>query len=437
MKIRGEEIFFVNYEKDEKKVIVYVPLRSYLGLYSKKIKDILTLSDKSSPISDDFFEKLNTYQLVDIVKAHEESKMIIPELSLPITNDCNLRCEYCYFRAGDADVCQTMSKEVIQNVVDAYFECINDYPRKLTNDRISITIAGGGEPTVKFDLFKYAILYIEKKCKNNGLVPVFHMPTNGAHGMEVREFILKHFDEISFSMDGPKFIQDYHRPFKNGKSSYDVVYASAKFYYEHRQKMAFRITVTDYSLKYLKEILDFFDENFKGVPLGIEAMNDFGRAINNHKVQAPDPDEFAARLVDAYKHAEKKKMVIYNSANSKMYSLRTFFCGAVGIPNWTVTCDGRITSCTRDNMHEDFTFGFFDYDNKKIIIDKDKVAKLRDMNILNYKECSDCFCKYNCAGDCPDLRKANMLNCGATKNVGEHMLNSIIEKTLFKGEKNG
>lgn len=85
------------------------------------------------------------------------------------------------------------------------------------------------------------------------------MPTNGAYGQPVREFILKHFFQISFSMDGPEFIQNVHRPYRNGAGSFEKVFETAKFFYENKMNMAFRITVTDYSLPHLIEILNFFD----------------------------------------------------------------------------------------------------------------------------------------------------------------------------------
>ena len=113
----------------------------------------------------------------------------------------------------------------------------------------------------------------------------------------------------------------------------------------------------------------------------------------------------------------------------KFDQIRTCFCGAVGIPNWTITTDGRITSCTRDNLPEAFSFGKYDSATDEIILDTKKINAIREMNIFNYKECADCFCKYNCAGDCPDLRLSNMLNCNATKKIGAFVL---LEKSYGK-----
>lgn len=426
MTINDEEIFFIPYEADENKVIVYVPLRSYLALYDAKIEEIL--QNKSDESYDAFFEMLQSREKVDIYKLHEKNKQILPLLSIPITDNCNLKCGYCYFRAGDDDRRDKMTKEQIKGCVDAYVKRIQKYPIAPKGKFIDVSIAGGGEPTVEFGLFKYAVEYIETSLMAIGITPRFSMPTNGAYGDEVRKFIVNHFYQISFSMDGPEFIQNKQRPYRNGSASYKQVFETAKYFYNSPLKMAFRITVTSFSVKYLKEILDFFDAEFKGVNVGIEAMNLFGRAIGNEELLPPDPNEYSEALLQAHIYAANKNMSIKNASTGKFECLRTVFCGAVGIPNWTVTCDGRVTSCTRDNMPDDFTFGKYNSNTGEFEIDDTKIQRLRNMSVFAFKECQNCFCKYNCAGDCPDLRLANMLNCDATRKVGAFILNKKINE---------
>lgn len=426
MKINDEEIFFIDFEDDIDKSIVYVPLRSYLSLINIDLKKIII--ENNSEISNAFFSMIKKKEYVDPILLHERNKMILPQLSIPITDNCNLKCEYCYFRAGDDDRKKTMSKDLIKACVDAYVDNIQQYSIQSKGKYIDVSIAGGGEPTVEFELFKFAVLYIEKKLLDLGITPRFTMPTNGAYGDKVREFIVQHFYQLSFSMDGPEYIQNFHRPCKNGNGSYKQVFESAKYFYNSNIKMAFRITVTNYSVKHLLEVLDFFDREFKGINVGIEAMNAFGRAINNPKVSAPDPIEYSDALLVAHRYAAEKGMKIKNASTGKFECLRTVFCGAVGIPNWTVTTDGRVTSCTRDNMPDDFSFGRFNETTKKFEIEQEKVERLRNMSVFAFPECEDCFCKYNCAGDCPDLRLANMLNCNATKKIGAFILNKKIKE---------
>lgn len=420
MIINNEEIFFVDIPQDSELILLYAPLRSYLGKIKKELA--LIIQQNSNAIAECFFTELRKRPLIDIYAAHRRAVDVMPLLSIPITDDCNMKCEYCYFRAGDNDKTLTQSDEQIKSYVDAYFEKISTYAIRNRDNSVDISIAGGGEPTSHFATFKYAVEYIEQKCKMVGLMPRFNMPTNGAYGKEIREFIAHHFDQVSLSFDGPEHIQNLHRPFKNGCGSFDLVFQTAKYFYEHELKFAFRATVSNYSVKYINDIIDFFAEHFPGKTVGFEPLNLFGRAVGNPKLLPPEPNEYANRLLDAYNYANTKNITLKTAGVGKFDTLRTVFCGAVGVPNWTITTDGRITSCTRDNLPDIFSFGVFNPETKKIDLDEDRVTAIRNLNIFNYPECQDCFCKYNCAGDCPDLRIADMINCEATKKIGAYVL---------------
>jgi radical SAM protein with 4Fe4S-binding SPASM domain len=426
MLVRNEEIFLIERYNDADTVIVYVPLRSFLAVVKKEFAE--AIMNDNTPVVDAFFEHLYTKNLINPYELHNVVTRIIPQLSIPITNNCNLRCKYCYFRAGDADKCQKQTKEEIKCYVDAYLKRIDEYDIRNKEDYVDVSIAGGGEPTVEFDTFKFAVLYCEEAFRQKGLIPRFSMPTNGAYGDKVRSFITEHFFQVSMSMDGPKFIQDKHRPLANGGSSYSLVYDTVKYYYEHKLPFAFRATVSSYSVNYLKEILDFFNTEFPGKTVGLEPMNLFGRAIGNSELCPPDEKLYSEKLLEAYDYAYSKNIPIKTAGTGKFDRLRTVFCGAVGIPNWTITTEGRITSCTRDNLPDIFSFGRYDAQKNEIIIDEKKIAELRKMTVFHYPECQDCFCKYNCAGDCPDLRVSQMLNCEATRKVATYVFNKKCDE---------
>lgn len=425
MYLNGEEVFFVDIENDSENILVYAPLRSYLAIVKKSFKDILL---NSPELKEQFAHHLEKKDYIDPHLLHAKSVDILPQLSIPITDGCNLKCEYCYFRAGDDDKLTVQSKYELASYVDAYFKKIKDYHCKQKSNFVDIAIAGGGEPTSQFDTMKYVVELIEEKGNQLGYIPRFNMPTNGFFGDVVREFIVNHFYQVSLSFDGPEDIQDYQRPTKNGGKSFKTVYETAKYFYNSNLSFAFRATITDYSLNRIPEILDFFNREFPGKTIGFEAMNLYGRAIGNNKVAPPDPEVFSNKLLEAYEYAYANGISVKTAGVGKYDQLRTVFCGSVGIPNWTVTTDGRITSCTRDNLPEIFSFGYYDKETKTLKLDEAKLKQVRSLNIFNYPECQDCFCKYNCAGDCPDLRMSNMINCDATRKVAAFVLLNKISK---------
>lgn len=430
MVIRDEEVFFIDRYGNRDSTIVYVPLRSFLAVIKKELADAIVRDD--SVMADAFFEHIKKKTLIDPYELHKVATRIVPQISIPVTNNCNLRCKYCYFRAGDADKCQSQSKEEIKCYVDAYLKSVKNYEIRNKENYIDVSIAGGGEPTVEFDTFKYTVEYCEEAFREKGFTPRFSMPTNGVYGDKVRAFIADHFSQISLSMDGPKYIEDKHRPLANGDSSFKWTYETAKYFYETKLPYAFRATVSSYSVNYLKEILDFFNEEFPGKTIGLEPLNLFGRAVGNDELRPPDEMEYSEKLLEAYDYAYSKNIPVRTAGTGKFDQLRTVFCGAVGIPNWTVTTEGRITSCTRDNLPEVFSFGKYDKKKKELHIDEKKIEAIRKMNIFHYPECQDCFCKYNCAGDCPDLRVSNMLNCEATKKVATYVFNKKCDEQIKK-----
>jgi uncharacterized protein len=180
-------------------------------------------------------------------------------------------------------------------------------------------------------------------------------------------------------------------------------------------------------MKHYRAILDFFAENFPGKRVSLEPLAPYGRARADQSVAPPDRVLYAEMLVSALEYGANIGVEIRNSHVSKFQQIRTCFCGAVGVPNWTVAADGRLISCTRDCYPSIFDIGRFDPETMKFLLDEEKLHALRKMNVFEYQECQDCFCKYNCAGDCPDLRIENLHNCEATRQLGLKYLEKMVD----------
>ena len=420
MIIEDEEIFFPE-TRDGMEFLVYAPLRGYLIQALPQLKDELT--NPASPIRQAFITKLKNKNYTDPKKTLDDLYRSVPGLSIPITNDCNLRCKYCYFSAGDESKSQSMSCEMIKQCVDTYFSRLDDYSIWEDGNYLGVSIAGGGEPTCRFNEMKYAIDYVTQKCEARGLKPRFSMPTNGVYGDEMRQYIVDHFSHVSLSMDGPKFIHDKQRPTKTGKGSFDAVYETGKYFLEAGMSFTIRSTVSRFSLPHIEDMLNFFNDEFPGIKVGLEPLDYLGRAMTgDDELLPPDTEEFAARLAEAYEHAGRLGTTVRNSAVGHFELLTPFFCRNACGPGWVFTVDGRIIACTRDPEGDGFCFGTYDSVHGSYAIDESKIATLRSQNVLNYEECSDCFMKYNCGGDCPHKRQLGMRQCETTRQVGLFVL---------------
>lgn len=417
MIIENEEVFFVEYEKDPSKCLLYAPLRSYLGLIDNRSKT--RFLDGDPVIKDAILGKLKSRLYIDIKKLHESFQNQSPELAIAITDDCNLKCRYCHASAGEIHKQNSLDRTLLYQVLEDF---ISSFDAK----EARISFAGGGEPTYDLNNLKFAIDTAKGFAVDKGILCSFSMGTNGNYKQATRDYIKNTFQDVSLSFDGPEFIHDMHRPLKNGKGSFKIVYETAKDFYESSLSFGFRATISNYSLGYVREIVDFFADNFPNKILALEALNPFGRGKSDELLSPPTKNEFVSFLLEAYKYAQNKPIRLANAGLGKFKILRTFFCSAVGTPNLTVCTDGSISCCTRDNAPDVFSIGIFDRKSGEFVLDNNKIARLKHMNVFHYDECVDCFCKYHCAGDCPDLRISNLHNCEANRKIGTFILNDKI-----------
>lgn len=417
----NEEVFLV--EGPEENDILYVPLRGYAAYVPKGCG---VLEDEE--FMDAFAERMRGRELFDVRKALDEAHRTLPELSIPVTDDCNLRCVYCYASAGDCGHTGTFTEGMIDSVLDAYFGFLERHRDEYLSGgrrRIPVVLAGGGEPTSRPELFRHTVERAKELAAGLGLECAFSMPTNLTCGPDLMDYIIENFDSLSVSMDGPEDIQDSHRPRRDGSGSYKAVMRNLEKLKGTNMNFGFRVTVTKDSVGRMEEIADFFNEVCPGHGISFEKVHVMGRMSSEDDF--PD-DLFNERFQELLSYAKGKGIPVRNAIMRKFDSISLVFCRSVGVPNWTVTPDGGIASCTRDNAPEVFRFGRFDFERKEFVIDEEKIRRIRDMNVLNYPGCRDCFCKYICAGDCPDLRIISKPNCDLTRELGARELNDLLSK---------
>jgi radical SAM protein with 4Fe4S-binding SPASM domain len=83
-------------------------------------------------------------------------------------------------------------------------------------------------------------------------------------------------------------------------------------------------------------------------------------------------------------------------------------------------------ACARESNKDLFNYGYFDFINREVYVDEDKIKKIRSLNIFNIPECADCPFKYHCSGDCPDNRSAgNLTKCESIKNTFIEAINDF------------
>ena len=133
--------------------------------------------------------------------------MNINNLALHLTEQCNMRCKYCFMTRGSG----RMSAEVAQAAVDYLLQECGDYA--------TVTFFGG-EPLLEFDLLKHITEYIRKKSS----FPVsLDVVTNGT--LLTEEF-LEYADnndiQVGISYDG--LLNDSNRVNENMEPVLDIAH---------------------------------------------------------------------------------------------------------------------------------------------------------------------------------------------------------------------
>lgn len=146
-----------------------------------------------------------------------------------VTQDCQLRCNYCYL----------VGKNQAGRMTWETAKCIADFLMSLpVKEDEAIFDFIGGEPLLETSLISRICNYLteEMERRNHPWLQnySFRLTTNGLNysSNEVQEFIRNFRDHLSIqiSIDGTKTKHDLNRVYANGKGSYDNVLPNVKLW---------------------------------------------------------------------------------------------------------------------------------------------------------------------------------------------------------------
>ncbi len=316
-------------------------------------------------------------------------------LTLFPTHACNLACTYCYAHGGDRPATLAWG-----TAVAAFDFLFGQLPEG--QEPVALTYHGGGEPTLAFPFIKDAAAEFRRRCRETGRRGQVSMVTNGTFGREVLAWILDEDIGVNFSFDGPPAVQDAQRPFRDGRGSYGLVVENIRRLREVGREVTVRATVTAASLAHMEDLVR------ECLDLGVGAVQaepcfSTGRAVESGAAE-PDPAEFAARFLEAYRLGLAHDVDVTYSGLRCTDTPRDRFCGACG-DSVALTPEGYLTACFEVVRADDpaaavFFVGRVDGESGRVSLDEARLAYLRRRVTPNLDGCSGCFLKHNCAGDC-------------------------------------
>lgn len=314
-----------------------------------------------------------------------------------VTSDCNLRCVYCYARAG------LDSYVITPKLAEDALDVIIRNAQQQGKNSIGIGFLGGGETMLEYSLVKHIVSYV--KSNWNGKAS-FSMVTNGTLLTPERaEYLTHHGFKFTVSLDGPQDVQDTQRPMVNGSGSFRACIKGIKNLKRLGcNAIAIRSTLTKNNIYLLKEMIDI--SRSLDVPLKVEPMTPTGRGESSQDTITAEV--FIEEYTKAKKYADKIGVILKTTYDHD-FTPRINFCSANG-RSFCVLPSGQITSCSRVTRSDDFLAEQYiigELVGSSLRVDSDKVAFLKQLSPLNFSQCVDCFAKWYCAGGCHATRLSN------------------------------
>jgi len=313
---------------------------------------------------------------------------------LLLTENCNLRCGYCYSHGGDSKT--NLPLHVAKSAIDLIVS-------NAVNQGAVATIRyhGGGEPTLRWETLTETVTYLRASARDSGIPSHIALNTNGVLSEVKIAWIAKNIDSVFISFDGPREVQNLQRPLASGRGTFDSVWHTMERFSAMRKPFAIRSTITAENCDCLPELVEMVASlGISGIEL--EPLTRCGRAYTTGAMP-PTPQQYIHAYKEAHRRARELDVRLLYSG-IRLGGVSPIFCGAAG-RNFAVTPSGLATMCHRvsdpsEPGADSYIFGGYSEASGRFEFDFEKVDRMAGLHCESSSACKDCFAKWNCSGGC-------------------------------------
>ncbi len=375
--------------------LLYAPLHHLAAVVNrsalKEIKESIQQGSTPSKTIDKIFSYLTGSH--DPFPQARQGDLVEPYfLGILPTRDCNMACRYCDFLNNDERV---MSLDTARMAVDAYLDLLHQ--RRKTSGAVHFF---GGEPFHAPQVVQFVVEYARLRAKQMSIQLHFEVTTNGNYDEQLGKWISSNIDTVVLSFDGFPDTQNYHRPQRNGKPSYERVAANARLFSSGDCELILRTCVSNRNVEDLPQIADWLRKTFLPAVVCFEPLT----ATNNarrHQLHSPDPLTYARRFCEAAVLLEEYNIpAILSSAD--LSQNRVTPC-PVGNDALIVSPEGTVNACyllEKQWQEAGLDMQLGNLTAKGFHIRTEAIDRMRQFSVYNKPLCTDCFCRYHCAGGC-------------------------------------
>lgn len=373
----------------------------------------------------------------------------IKQITIEMTEKCNLNCHYCTY----GNLYSTVNRKgadiplsLIRNILVYLNEKMNSSLNVSDCKPFYISFYGG-EPLLCFPRIKETVDLVKKMNFSNNVV-IFSMTTNGFFLDKYMDYLMEHNFRLLISLDGDRE-GNRLRTDHNEKSQFDRIFSNvkslqAKYPDYFKTSVNFNAILNRYNSAV--SITNFIETHFEKLPK-ISSINPLGlnpvKIADFLKIYSPARQSFdeADRVMDTKEkffinHPKIKEVFLflrgvcsnsfvdYNSflVRENMRRLPTGTCMPFQ-KRMFVSANGALLPC--ENVPHDHAFGFVD--EQGVDLDTEKISAIYNNAFKELEDqCSRCYGKDTCS-QCvfkmkPKFKCSQMI---AKKDLQEKFSNAV------------
>ena len=371
--------------------IIYLPLTGYAQIVSKEVipEVIKAIEEKDfsySEIVNGILSHLNDPKK-RVYYTSEDERGLFNMMILP-NNKCNFRCSYCYSAYGRS------GKEITSQKLFAALDYFLNSDRA-ANERLTISVLGGGEPLLSWRLLKSALDYAYKiNGKRNRELPVSLVTNGSIISDEIISYCKEKDISLSVSFDILEDIQNKQR------GSYELVKNNINKFAKQGLDVALNTVITNDNVTRMNEMIRHMADKFplvKKVSFKSLISDSYFSTIESRELYYK---QFVDNFFEAQEIAKEKGIYLISPYWNAVICLADRYCPG----KFVLTAEGTLSIChcvssSKELLYDKFIFGNVS-DDGEVTIDRNKLKEILGYNQHKFERCQSCACKWHCAGGC-------------------------------------
>jgi uncharacterized protein len=359
------------------------------------------------------------------------------QLTLSVTENCNLACKYCCYSDFYPDTRSSSTKKMNFLTAKAaldYYAALLEAGKRFNPKRDPSIGFYGGEPLLNFELIKQCVSYFSTTYPN--IKPQYAITTNGTLlDAEKRAFLIAHNFSIAVSIDGPREEHDRKRVYRDGTGTFDDIMENVKPILNSGYSKCHSICVFDWKSD-LFTLQEFFNRKDIPRPSVVTLPNTNDGCMYYKQFTPEDYKKFLETDANAFNWYICRKKDIGNEdtffdqifglqAGKRLYSVPALIDGTTWIVPYTGACvpgrkifvdvEGNFHICERINHTFPIGNASTGLDFAKIVkvIEDYRACLDRCPSCTTQKLCGECYCAFAAEGK---FRSASLTCSDPEKN---------------------